>query len=338
MSSNLIFEKSHHTNLDIYIDTTLITISCLMLGVISYSCLKIIYNLFCCSRKTKIIIRNKYIPKEVFILRGVSGIGKDNFIYYNEVNKIGNYAKVSTDDYFYNSDRKFHFETKNINKSNAFCLDKFHCNLQFAVPRIYVSNVNNKIWMYSNYVNIARSYGYKVKVIEIVCNSTDYLKYFNSRSIHNVPMSYSKKTYYDWEVDSSAELYEAYIGNRKGYLPGDSIPYPIKTEEQLDRELLEYMENRTQCSIHSESDSECESESESESESDSECESKSESEINKNYPKKIIPHISNDTIKSIRKRLLKISRIGEKKDKLKIVQSPHSFSINTPYSLKYCIN
>ena len=47
-------------------------------------------------------------------------------------------------------------------------------------------------------------YGYKVKIVESVCNNYQELHYFNKRSVHNIPYNYSKKIYDDWDIDNDS--------------------------------------------------------------------------------------------------------------------------------------
>ena len=62
------------------------------------------------------------IEKEVIILRGVPGIGKNSFIYDNEYSKQGGFSHVSSDEYFYKNG-KYKFDRKSIDRSNAYCFD-----------------------------------------------------------------------------------------------------------------------------------------------------------------------------------------------------------------------
>lgn len=199
-------------------------------------------------RITDRIKRSK--QKEIVIVRGVPGIGKDTYVYSREYNKRGTFTMVSSDQFFTNN-RKYNFSRVDISKSEADCFDKFHLNVSLGVPRIYVTNVNNQKWMYNNYITLARSYNYNVKIVELVCNDKDELHYFNKRSIHNVPFTYSKNVFNSWEKDSRVEYIEPYMGT----LPGDSLPYPFKTKVELDMELDNYRKIG-KCRIHTNSDDE----------------------------------------------------------------------------------
>jgi len=183
---------------------------------------------------------NSVSEKELIILRGVPGIGKNNYVLNEELCKKGIYAVVANDDFFI-KDGKYVFEREFLNKSNAWAFDQFLTYLELDVPRIYIANFNNKIWNYSNYIKLATSKGYKIKIIEFKCNDINELRYFNKRSVHNIPYSYSKKIYDDWDEDTNSIFIEPYIGTHEGYPLGDTIPnYPKKTKEELDKELDDY--------------------------------------------------------------------------------------------------
>ena len=355
---DLFINSGKYTNNDLFIDTVLLFISSFWFSFFTIVICKYIQNLICFilfgknnviekEAVDKTLVGNNVIEKEVIIVRGISGIGKDSYVHYNELDKKGLFATVSSDDYFYNKNDEYIFDIKCISKSNAYCLDKFHIYLQSKVPRIYLTNVNNKIWMYSNFINIAKSYKYNVKIVEIVCDSIDYLKYFNFRSKHNVPITFSKKTYNEWEYDNESKRYQAYIGNRKGPLIGDSIPYPKLTEKFLNNELDEYIKNKPKCLIQSSSESDSDisdygieiSDSEScyfDSDSNSNYSDSDNYLVDKKineYPNKIIPFISSKTKKLVLKRQIKILQKINYNDKL----SCNNFIV-IPKTTKYIIN
>jgi len=113
--------------------------------------------------------------------------------------------------------------------------------------------------MYANYISLAYAYNYKVTIIEICCPDEEHLHYFNKRSIHNPPYSYSKNIYIDWDEDDNSIKLEPYLGNFKGPLPGDSLPaYPPITKKQLDNELDKYREQNLneECIINSDDEDE----------------------------------------------------------------------------------
>ena len=261
----------------LFIDATLLLISTAWLGtagLVGFALFKTLKN----SNKTLSSKINNSKEKEIIIVRGVPGIGKDKYVYYNEVGEDGNFTVCSSDNYFYENE-KYHFNRKKINQSESFCLQQFHQSLKLNVSRVYVTNVNHQKWIYSNYVKLAESYKYKVRVLTILCEDEDQLRYFNSRSKHNVPMNFSKKVFEDWEYDQNETFIEPYIGNEEGYLEGDCLPFPQRSEEELNKELEDYHSRR--CLVESEQEGQIvndSDEAEVEPEDESEVEPEDESE------------------------------------------------------------
>ena len=178
--------------------------------------------------------------KEVIILRGVPGIGKNNYILEAELDRDSIFSVVSSDDFFI-KDNKYLFDRSLLNKANNWAFEQFSIYTDVGVPRIYISNLNNKKWNYSNYIRNAIKSGYNVKVVELVCNNHQELHYFNKRSVHNIPYSYSKKIYEDWEIDKNSIYIEPYLGDHLNHLEGDSLPaFPSITVAELDNQLDNY--------------------------------------------------------------------------------------------------
>jgi len=178
--------------------------------------------------------------REVIIVRGVPGCGKNNYIYEREHESDGNFAIVSNDDFF-TKNKDYTFNRKDISKAENSCFEQFSNFLNIGVPRIYVENVNNKNWMYVNYILLASYFKYNVSIVEIECPDEQHLNYFNRRSTHNVPMSYSKNVFHDWDEDKNSNKVDAYIGDYDGPPEGDCLPpYPSITTKDLDIELDVY--------------------------------------------------------------------------------------------------
>lgn len=259
-----------------------------------------------------IIDFKKKKSNEVIVIRGVPGSGKNCLIYDLEYDNDSNFSIISSDDFF-EKNGIYKFDRKLINKSNSYSFQKFHDCLKLKIPRIYVKNINNNKWMYSNYISLANTYNYKVKIIEILCDDENHLYYFNKRSAHSPPMSYSKNVYNNWDYDENANFIEPYIGNFKGPLPGDSLPsYPNINKEQLDLELDEYNKKekviKNDCIINSDN------EDYDYSDDDDELDDKNINEqINNNekYKKtyEIINQIKKKDIKEINNRKIEVERI-----------------------------
>ena len=214
-----------------FIEFPLLIMSGLYLGIMGYALLTSAF------KSNRLIHNIKTKEQKITIIRGVPGVGKDSYALREEENKNGTFAVICSDNYFV-KDGEYKFNRKNISKSEAYSFEEFHLTLTIGVPRIYITNVNNKRWMYSNYIKLAESYGYEINVVELKCETTEELTYFNKRCTHNVPLGFSKNVLNNWEKDDMSEIIEPYIGDFNGPLPGDSLPsYPPKTKRELDIEL-----------------------------------------------------------------------------------------------------
>lgn len=253
-----IFPKDGKDNYDLLLDTALLLFSGAWLGVtglVGFALFKTVQN----SKKTLLNKLDNHKEKEVVIVRGVPGVGKNKYVYYNELNNKRHFTVCSSDKFYYENN-KYHFDRKKINQAEAYCLQQFHQAMKLNVPRVYLTNVNHQKWMYANYVKLAESYQYKVSVVTLLCNDENELRYFNSRSRHNVPMNFSRKVFDEWEVDVNESVIEPYIGNEEGYLEGDSLPFPQKSEDELNKELDEY--HSQECLVDSEQEGQIEEDSE----------------------------------------------------------------------------
>ena len=119
-----------------------------MLGICGYALLKSTFK----SNKLTDNIRKK--EKKVTIVRGVPGVGKDTYVLTKEEGKKDNFTVVCSDDFFV-KDGKYEFNRKELSQAEAYCLEQYQLHLSLGVPRIYITNVNNKKWMYSNYIRLA---------------------------------------------------------------------------------------------------------------------------------------------------------------------------------------
>lgn len=173
------------------------------------------------------------------IVRGVPGIGKDHYVYTQESKQDGIFTICSIDNYFYKNTGKYEFLRGDIGRAERECIKEFVKALVGEIPRIYITSIYCKKWEYEIYSDIAKWYGYQIKIVELECFSEDHLKLYNKRSLHNYPMALSKKLFKDWEYSAKGLYLEPYNGD----LPGDCLPFPTKTTAELDSELEVYMGN-----------------------------------------------------------------------------------------------
>ena len=187
--------------------------------------------------------------KTVFILRGLPGSGKKTLIDKLITNLSNNYSLKESDylicsnhDYFLtnsNSNKYSNYNISELPRASANCLNTYIEGLSDNLPYIFISNTNSQYWEYENYLELAKLFGYKVKVLELECPSDNYISYFCDRSKNKVPFSNCKTYYKQWESNPNDILITAYESDHEG----DSLPYPKKSKEQLDRELDEISHN-----------------------------------------------------------------------------------------------
>ena len=234
----LYIDSHYRKKYDVYCDMYIIFFFFIWLKIV-YNCYKAIVIIHYNNKFLNLIKGNN--EKEVIIVRGVPGVGKDSYVYNKEKNTNNIFTIISNDQFFTKNDT-YTFSNQDITRSDSDCLNKYLNNLVLGVNKIYITNVNNKRWMYENYIKLANINNYKVSIIELYCNDYDELKFFNKRSLHNVPLKYSKNVFKTWQKDINSKCIQPYFGSFDQILQGDSLPYPIKTKKQLDLELIEYFD------------------------------------------------------------------------------------------------
>ena len=175
--------------------------------------------------------------KQLVILRGVPGSGKDNFIYNEEKNKNRYFINISKDKFFYKLTEKgniYDFNRKDLNEIQQKCLRDFLIAIKLNVPIIYLNDTYQQKWMYDNYIRLATYFKYKVQIVNFDCEDKNVLKYFNYRSIHNVPMSFSEKVYNEYEYDERTSIR---INSEH------SKEMTELTKEMLDKDIDDFMNN-----------------------------------------------------------------------------------------------
>lgn len=175
-----------------------------------------------------------YQTKTVHIIRGVPGIGKKTLVAQLEADSSNNFALVDRDEYFI-TDGEYQFKGSELSKADHYSRSKFLTVLGKKITNIYVIGYFNEIWMYQEYVDIAKLLGYRVTIKEIPCVNIDSLTYFNTRCAYNTPLQKSIKCYNTWQEDVRAEYYEAFIPA----FPGDTLPKKV-SKITLDAQLDNY--------------------------------------------------------------------------------------------------
>lgn len=176
-------------------------------------------------------IYKQHPPKTVTIIRGVPGAGKKYLISQLERDNDDIFAICDKNQYF-TLNGEYNFTGSELSKANQSSRIKLLNSISNGINTIYVINYFDELWMYQEYLQIAKMHNYKTDILEIPCPDMDHLSYFNKRSSHKTPYSKSKSCYDNWEKDDRAIYYEPYI---KGF-PGDSLPKtkPVNLNKQLD--------------------------------------------------------------------------------------------------------
>ena len=192
----------------------------------------IIYNSY--KFLSKVIKNND--ERTVYILRGLPGSGKNcyiqNYIKFHNL-KEDKYVICGVNDILNIDNKNYKYNPRNIPKAYSYCFDDFFQSLTQLVPYIFVNNVNSQGWEYINYINLAKYFNYKVKIIEIGCPTDHYIEYFNKRSVSKEPLSTSRSFYDRWENDKQSFIVDPYESDHEG----DSLPYPKVSLHELDRQL-----------------------------------------------------------------------------------------------------
>jgi len=175
-------------------------------------------------------IYKQHPPKTVTIIRGVPGAGKKYLISQLERDNDDIFAICDKNQYF-TLNGEYNFKGSELSKANQSSRIKLLNSISNGINTIYVINYFDELWMYQEYLQIAKMHNYKTDILEIPCPDMDHLSYFNKRSSHKTPYYKSKSCYDNWEKDDRAIYYEPYIK----CFPGDSLPKtkPVNLNKQL---------------------------------------------------------------------------------------------------------
>ena len=152
--------------------------------------------------------------KKIKIIRGVPGSGKRNYVYYLENGLNREFIVCDWNDFF-TKKGKYNFVGKDTTKAENYCLKVFLNSIKQDIKRIYVIGNFNEKWQYENYLTIGKLAGYDTSVTELICENYEELKYYNSRSSHNIPITKSIKLFENWEEDKLAYKRRPYLSDEK---------------------------------------------------------------------------------------------------------------------------
>lgn len=173
----------------------------------------------------------KILPKTVTIIRGVPGSGKRYLVSQLERDNEEIFSLCDRNDYFMN-DGEFSFKGSELARSEQSSRLKLLDSISKGVRNIYIINYFNELWMYQEYLQIAKMHKYETQILEIPCIDNEHLSYFNKRSRHQTPFSKSKNCYNNWQSDNRAIYCEPFVKS----FPGDCVPKLniVDLDKQLD--------------------------------------------------------------------------------------------------------
>lgn len=184
--------------------------------------------------------------KKIKIIRGVPGSGKRNYVYYLENGLNREFIICDWNDFF-TKNGDYNFVGKDTTKAENHCLKVFLNSIKQDVRRIYVIGNFNEKWQYENYLTIGKLAGYEISITELTCENHEELKYYNSRSTHNIPLTKSVKLFENWEEDKLAYKRRPYLSDEKAL----EFSYLIQSNSDED----EIKETENTCSDSDENDS-----------------------------------------------------------------------------------
>jgi len=217
--------------------------------LLSFGCNRIVKSWFTDNdRNITLTIDENYLDKEIFIIRGVPGIGKKHLVYHMErdFNDNKGFCICDRNNYFIR-EGKFEFKPKYIHQANQQFRMNFINALDYkSLQRIYVIGYFEEFWMYEEFIKLGELNNYKVRVIELRCPDEEHLTYFNKRGKTSPPLIKSKKCFEVWEHDTDAYIQEPYIEP----LEGDCIPkYNKESIIKVDKAFENYLNG--ECVIES---------------------------------------------------------------------------------------
>jgi predicted ABC-type ATPase len=124
-------------------------------------------------------------PREVIVLRGVSGSGKSTYAARRAAQSRAGarVAIVSADDFFVGEDGGYTFAPEKLSLAHGACFREFMANITLEVETIIVDNTGGSASEIAPYLLAASAYGYEAEVHQIVCD----VALASERNVHGVP-------------------------------------------------------------------------------------------------------------------------------------------------------
>ena len=123
--------------------------------------------------------------KRVFLMQGCSGSGKSTIVealeYAFGVEEV--VAVVSADHYWYlNDSSKYDFKVSELGKAHRWAQTNAKKYMEKETPTIIIDNTNINQRSAQPYIDMAKEYGYEVRVVRVDCNIDVAKKYNSQRS------------------------------------------------------------------------------------------------------------------------------------------------------------
>ena len=125
------------------------------------------------------------MKKQLFLLQGISGSGKSTIAQHLEYS-IGieeTCIVASADNFWYLEDGKtYKFDVKRLNEAHRWCRKIVAEAMKTETKNIIVDNTNLNQKVVQPYLDMAKEYGYEVRVIRVDCNINVAKEYNSQRS------------------------------------------------------------------------------------------------------------------------------------------------------------
>lgn len=110
---------------------------------------------------------------KAIILQAIPGVPKT--VYAEDVYRDA--LHVSADHFFRDAEGNYRWDPKKLTKAHGQCLRRFIQHITFAEPEtmkdVVVDNTNVERWEMSPYVNVAKAYGWEVKIVTFEMDPDD---------------------------------------------------------------------------------------------------------------------------------------------------------------------
>ena len=170
---------------------------------------------------------------DVIILRGLPGSGKSTLIDNSTEHKKGQLSLCSADSFFTdNLTGEYRFDIDKLSSAHEACINQFVDNLLTNRPIIVVDNTNSQFWEYALYKCLAKCFGYKCSILELICPDEEVLKVYHKRNRHNVVYDVIVAMRNRWETDKSSFVVDPKKVNNHSLL---SLVGETRTKQKSDK-------------------------------------------------------------------------------------------------------